>query len=148
MNDDEDDGRRIGELLRVPLNAVVASIYHGLNAAGFSDLRAAHMPILIYIDHPPGGTTVTVLAERAQMTKQSMGELVDYMEKRGYLERIPDPTDKRAKIIRLTERGWDAHEAAPRIGVELEEQWAQRLGPENMQQLRRLLKDLIATLDA
>jgi DNA-binding MarR family transcriptional regulator len=72
----------------------------------------------------------------------------NYMEKRGYLERIPDPTDKRAKIIRLTDRGWEAHETAPRVGLDLEERWAEQLGPEKMRQLRRLLKDLIATLTA
>src|SRR4051795_9851714 len=126
--DDEEDGRRIGELLRVPSQAVVNHCHRALNDAGFTDLRAAHMPVIMYIDHPPGGTTVTALAERAQMTKQSMGELVNYMEKRGYLERIPDPTDKRAKIICLTERGWDAHETAPKVGLDLEERWAERLG--------------------
>jgi DNA-binding MarR family transcriptional regulator len=146
MQDDE-DGRRIGELLRVPNQAVVAHCHRALNDAGFSDLRAAHMPVIMYIDHPPGGTTITALAERAQMTKQSMGELVGYMEKRGYLERIPAPTDKRAKIVRLTARGWEAHETAPRVVLELEERWAERLGPEKMRQLRHLLKDLIATLE-
>ena len=105
------------------------------------------MPIFMYIDHPPVGTTITVLAERAQITKQSMGEVVDYMEKHGYVERIPDPVDKRAKIVRLTARGWEAHEEAPRVVRELEERWAARLGEAKMRQLRGLLKDLIATLE-
>ncbi len=147
MSDLQDDGRRIGELLRVPLQAVVTQCHRGLNEAGFNDLRAAHMTILIHIDHPPGGTNVTVLAERAQMTKQSMGELIDYLEKRGYVERIPDPNDGRAKIVRLTARGWDAHETAPRVGLELEERWAARLGIEKFWQLRGLLKELIAVLE-
>lgn len=147
MKDPQDDGRRIGELLRVPQQAVVAHCHRALNDAGFTDLRAAHMPIIMHIDHPPGGTNVTVLAERAQMTKQSMGELVDYLEKRGYVERVPDPSDGRAKIIRLTARGWKAHETAPRVVLELEERWAAGLGVEKMQQLRGLLKDLIAVLE-
>jgi len=147
MNEDDEDGRRIGELLRVPQQAVVNHCHRALNAAGFRDLRAAHMPIIMHIDHPPGGTTITVLAERAQMTKQSMGELVSYLEQRGYLERIPDPLDRRAKIVRLTERGWEAHKAAPKVVLELEERWAAQLGPEKMRQLRRLLIELIATLD-
>lgn len=147
MSYERDDGRRIGELLRVPSQAVVAHCHRALNDAGFTDLRAAHMPILMHIDHPPAGTTTTVLAERAQMTKQSMGELIDYMERQGYVERIPNPADKRAKIVRLTERGWQAHEAAPRVVLELEERWAARLGEAKMRQLRQLLSDLIATLD-
>ena len=147
MDNNQDDGRRIGELLRIPQQAVVNHCHRALNAAGFTDLRAAHMPIIMHIDHPPSGTNVTLLAERAQMTKQSMGELVDYLEQRGYVERIRDPADGRAKIVRLTERGWEAHEAAPRVVLELEERWAVQLGQEKMQQLRGLLKDLIATLE-
>lgn len=145
--DDNDDGRRIGELLRVPNQAVVNHCHHALNEAGFTDLRAAHMPIFMHIDHPPRGTTITILAERAQMTKQSMGELIDYLERRGYVERIPDSMDKRAKIVRLTDRGWEAHETAPRVVRELEERWAARIGEAKMRQLRGLLKELITTLE-
>lgn len=144
----DDDGRRIGELLRVPNQAVVNHCHQALNAAGFTDLRAAHMPIFMHIDHPPAGTTVTVLAERAQMTKQSMGELVGYLEKQGYVERGPDPADGRAKTVRLTDRGWAAHEEAPRVVRALEDHWAARLGEAKMRELRALLKELIATLEA
>jgi DNA-binding MarR family transcriptional regulator len=143
---DHPDGRRIGELLRVPSQAVVHFISGALARAGYADLRPAHMPIFIYLDHPPGGTRVTDLAERAQVTKQSMGELVAYLEERGYVERIPDPTDRRAKLVRYTPLGWTVHETAPAIALELEAAWADRLGRDKFDQLRSLLKELIASL--
>lgn len=144
---DHDDGRRIGELLRVPGQAVMRHIAGALARAGYADLRPAHMPIFIYLDHPPAGTRVTDLADRAQVTKQSMGELVTYLEERGYVERMPDPTDRRAKLVRFTDRGWAVHETAPRIALDLEADWAARIGQQRFDQLRAILKELIAVLD-
>jgi DNA-binding MarR family transcriptional regulator len=82
------------------------------------------------------------------MTKQSMGQLVADMERGGLVERVPDLTDGRAKIVRLTERGWTMHETASEIVKGLEEDWATRLGGQKLDQLRQLLKELIAALDA
>lgn len=147
MTEQDEDRRLIGALLRAPSQAVVRYIHRAFADAGYTDLRPAHMPILMYVDHPPNGTRITDLAERAQMTKQSMGQLVTDMERLGLVERIPDPTDQRAKIVRYTDRGWEMHEAAIEIGKSLEADWAARFGPENFAELRRLLKGLIAALE-
>jgi DNA-binding MarR family transcriptional regulator len=141
------DGRLIGELLRVPAQAVQRSIHRAFTEAGYAGLRPAHMSILQYVDHPPGGTRITELAERAMMTKQSMGQLVADMELRSLVELTTDPNDGRAKIVRLTERGWEMHEAAGEIAKGLEADWSSRLGPQQFRDLRQLLKDLIASLD-
>jgi DNA-binding MarR family transcriptional regulator len=143
----EPDGRLIGELLRVPAQAVQQSIHRAFTEAGYAGLRPAHMSILQHVDHPPGGTRITELAERAMMTKQSMGQLVADMEERGLVERTTDPGDGRAKIVRLTARGWEMHEAASEIGKGLEADWSSRLGRQKFQDLKQLLKDLIASLD-
>ena len=74
------------------------------------------------------GSRLTDLAERAQITKQSMGNLVDYLEQRGYVERRPDPTDRRAALICLTGRGWDQIRAALSIIATIEHDWARRIG--------------------
>lgn len=66
-------------------------------------LRAAHTQVFESLD--PEGTRLTTLAERAQMSHQAMGELVDEMIRLGYLERLPDPADRRARLIRPSERG-------------------------------------------
>ncbi len=142
------DGRLIGELLRVPAQAVVRHCHRAFTEAGYTGLRPAHMSILQHVDHPPGGTRIGELADRAQMTKQSMGQLVADMERGGLVERVTDPTDGRAKIVRLTERGWTMHETASEIVRGLEADWAARIGGQKLNQLRRLLKELIAVLDA
>jgi DNA-binding MarR family transcriptional regulator len=66
-------------------------------------LRAAHTQVFESLD--PEGTRLTTLAERAQMSHQAMGEMVDELVRHGYLERLPDPADRRARLIRPSARG-------------------------------------------
>jgi DNA-binding MarR family transcriptional regulator len=133
--------RLIGALLRIPAQAVQRHIW-GRLSTDFPELREAHMAVFQHIDHPPGGSRLTDLAERAQVTKQSMGELVDYLERHGYLERITDPEDRRAKLIRMTERGWAVHETADRVAEALQADWGRRFGEERMRTLLDLLRAL------
>jgi len=112
----------------------------GLAEAGFDDLRPAHTAVFQHIE--AGGSRLTDLAERAQITKQSMGYLVDYLEQRGYLERRPDPSDRRAALICLTDRGWAQIHAALATIATLEQEWTHALGKQRMQQLRQLLTEL------
>jgi DNA-binding MarR family transcriptional regulator len=142
----EGDPRLIGQLLRAPYQAVVAHVRDALAAQGFTDLRPAHLGIFQHIDHPPGGSRVTALAERLQITKQSAGDLADHLERRGYVERVPDPSDGRARLVRLTERGWRVHEAAAGMVQGLEAEWGRRMGADKMAQLLRLLRELDAHL--
>jgi DNA-binding MarR family transcriptional regulator len=104
----------------------------------YSDIRVAHGCVFGNID--PEGTRLTELAARARMTKQSVGEVTSDLEQRGYVERVPDPSDGRAKIIRLTERG----RAAQALGVglidEIEQEWAERFGAERVTALREALE--------
>src|SRR5687768_2440033 len=77
-----------------------------LAAAGHDDIRAAHGAVFSYM--PARGARLTELARRARITKQSMGELIRDLEDLGYVERIPDPTDRRAQVLRYTDKGRDA----------------------------------------
>ena len=130
----------VGILLREPFQEVVRRVSVGLVDAGFDDVRPAHTAVFQHIE--AGGSRLTDLAERAQMTKQSMGYLVDHLEQRGYLERRPDPSDRRAALISLTDRGWEQVRASLRIIATIEEEWASGLGQPRMEQLRELLGDL------
>jgi DNA-binding MarR family transcriptional regulator len=130
----------VGILLREPFQEVVRRVSVGLVEAGFDDVRPAHTAVFQHIE--AGGSRLTDLAERAQITKQSMGYLVDHLEQRGYLERRPDPSDRRAVLISLTDRGWEQVRASLRIIATIEEEWASGLGQLRMQQLRELLGDL------
>ncbi len=130
----------VGILLRVPFQEIVARVSAGLAEAGFDDLRPAHTVVFQHIGAE--GSRLTDLAERAQITKQSMGYLVDYLEERGYLERRPDPTDRRAALVCLTDRGWAQVRTALAIIAAVEAEWARALGPRRMEQLRALLSEL------
>jgi len=135
-----DERPNIGILLRVPFQEVVSRVSEGLAEAGFDDIRPAHTAVFQHIRAE--GSRLTELAERAQLTKQSMAYLVDYLDQRGYVERQADPTDRRASLIVLTERGWAEVRAALKIIAAIEQDWASRLGKRRMQELRALLTDL------
>jgi DNA-binding MarR family transcriptional regulator len=130
----------IAELLRGPFQILVDELHEGLAEAGYPDIRPAHGNVFGYIRKE--GSRLTELAERAQLTKQTMGYLVDYLEERGYVEREPDPDDKRAKIVRLTDEGRELVGVAREIMGRIESRWAELLGEERMEQLRELLKEL------
>ena len=135
----------IGILLRDVLQEVVHRVSAGLSDAGFEDIRPAHTAVFQHVE--ADGSRLTDLAERAQITKQSMGYLVDYLEQHGYLERRPDPTDRRVALICLTDRGWDQIRAALAIIAAIEDDWARRIGKRRMEQLRDVLRELGATPD-
>ena len=136
----------LGALLRIPFQAIVARIGTGLRARGYDDLRPAHFVIFQQIS--PHGSRVTELADQAQITKQSMGALVDYVESRGYIERIPDPDDHRAKLVRLTPKGQALEQAAREILSQTENEWARQIGPEQMRSLKTALQEIIAVIEA
>jgi len=135
-----DQTPNIGILLRDLAQEVVRRVAAGLTEAGFGDVRPAHTAVFQHID--ADGSRLTDLAERAQITKQSMGYLVDYLEDRGYLERRPDPNDRRVALICLTDRGWNEIKAALAIIADVEDEWARRLGKARMRELHKALAEL------
>ena len=140
-------GPLIAALLRIPYQAVIARVTRRLGEE-FPGLRPAHLIVFQTLDHPPAGTRLTELAERAQMTPQSMGELVDALERRGYVRRVPDPADRRAKLICYTDRGWAVHERGGEIVMDLQAEWAKRLGGEKLDHLLSLLRELHDSLQS
>ena len=115
-------------------------MHQRLAAAGYGDIRPHHGAVFGHLD--PGGMRLTELAERAQTTKQLMSYLVDSLEERGYVERVPDPSDRRAKLVRFTARGLEAARAGSAIIYGIEEEWAHRVGEQHMRHLRSLLEHL------
>ena len=133
-------GRHLGVLLRDSWHVFLDELFKRLAAEGFDDLRPAYSPVFQHIER--GGTRVGVLAERAQMTNQSMGYLVDALERRGYVQRQPDPADRRAALVVITDRGRDEIAAARRLIAEIEREWTDRIGREHMASLRQALEGL------
>jgi DNA-binding MarR family transcriptional regulator len=121
------------------VNRVVDDVIHaGLDAAGFPDIRRHHGVVFEMLD--PGGTRVVDIARRARITKQAVGEMVADLERRGYVARRPDPSDGRAKLVVLTERGQRAMDAAVAAVRELETAWLAELGEERFGALRGTLE--------
>ena len=114
-------------------------IRQGVVAAGHP-IRAAHAAVFVTIDRE--GSRLTRLAERAAMTPQAMGELVDDLVARGYLERVPDPADRRAKLIMLTDLGFQALQAAFDTILEIEAELRAELGAGGLTKLQRGLRRL------
>jgi len=137
--------KRVGVLLRTPHHAVVSRIHRGLVARGFDDFHPAHLAVFQNMDAE--GSRTTHLAAKAQITKQSMGYLVDHLEAHGYVRREPDPLDGRAKLVRMTERGWQVMDAAFAIVDELEAEWAAQLGEERFHELRKGLGELFEIVE-
>ncbi|MGN6171034.1 MAG: MarR family winged helix-turn-helix transcriptional regulator [Solirubrobacteraceae bacterium] len=130
-------------LLSVAFDGFAEELYERMSAAGFGDIRPGHGCVFGGID-PDNGSRLTELAERAFMTKQSVGEVTSDLEQRGYLERIADPNDGRAKIIRLTGHGREAYAVGRQLIDDLEREWAERYGEERVAALRDALEAVTA----
>lgn len=126
----------LGEAYSVLGHQIVA----GVAGAGFQQ-RPAHSAVFAHIDRE--GTRLTELAQRANITPQAMGELVDDLELRGYVMRRPDPDDRRAKLITLTSTGTAAVEAALRTIAGIERRLNQQYGESRMSELRSILRGII-----
>lgn len=129
-------------LLDLVLEALLAEFRDELEEAGYADLRPTHGCVFRFVRED--GMRLTELATLAGITKQSAGEIVDELARLGYVERIPDPEDRRAKLISLTGKG----EEAQRIGYGLfggiEARWAERYGTERVAAMRELLQEIAA----
>jgi DNA-binding MarR family transcriptional regulator len=107
---------------------------------GHETVRPAHAAVFQYLDDT--GTTVSLLAERARMTKQAMAELIRHLEAHGYVRRVPDPTDGRAKLVLPTDRGNEVIEVAQSLAPEIEGRISALLGAQRTAALRTDLETL------
>lgn len=115
----------------VALNGLVLA---RLAERGHAAVRPAHSAVFEHLDET--GTSVSALAERAQMTKQAMAELVRHLETHGYVTRVPDPADRRTKLVLPTQSGREVVAIAQDLIPELEERIAGLIGTERVRALR------------
>ncbi|MGE5597111.1 MAG: MarR family winged helix-turn-helix transcriptional regulator [Hyphomicrobiales bacterium] len=124
-------------LLRDGFQQIVGRVHRRLAELGFDDVRPAHLVIFQHIS--PEGSRIGELAERAQLTNQSVGYLVDYLEEHGYVVRQQDPRNRRATLVKLTEHGWREMEACSQALGEIEADLVEHMGRAEFDQLMALL---------
>lgn len=124
----------------IAARAAADRIFRTVRDAGFEDVTIAQSRLMMGIDAE--GTRLSVLADRAQVAKQTVTALVDKLERAGYVERVPDPSDGRARLVRLTPRAGAALPVARAEEDRIEAEWRAHLGDERMDQLRQALTAL------
>jgi len=129
-------------LLQVAYNSLARRIFRFVAAAGFSDLRPSHGNVLEHLSYIDG-QRLNELASRAGMTPQSMGELVDDLERRDYVERRADPADRRARRVYLTKKGRTTRAAAAQAVTDMEGRLEALLGHATYVRLRATLTEVI-----
>jgi DNA-binding MarR family transcriptional regulator len=134
----------VGAMLRVVWQWVRDQMYAGVVAAGYDDLNAAHVGLWRY----PGleGQRPSQLADRAGITKQSVNDLLGHLEGHGYLVRVPDSGDGRARVIRLTSKGRRLERTIYAEAGAAQRQIAEILGPRRFAQMHRSLELLTEQL--
>jgi DNA-binding MarR family transcriptional regulator len=130
----------LGVLAGRLLFAVQRELFASLAAKGFDDLHPRHGAVMAYLD--PDGVRATELAKLSGQHKQVIGTLVDELERLGYVERHPDPADRRAKLVCPTERGLEQMRTADKIMAGLQERQARRLGREAFAQFKAMFMDI------
>jgi DNA-binding MarR family transcriptional regulator len=131
-----------GTLLLHAFQGFQRLLFDGYRARGQVDLRPKHGAVIANLDAE--GTRPSVLAARAGITKPAMGELIDEMEAIGYVRRVPDPSDRRAKLVVPTDRALARQVVARELMTEIEAVYLDHLGPSAYLSLRRRLTELIA----
>lgn len=128
-------------LLMLGSRTIIDDLHKRLAQIGYDDVRPAHGFAFQRI--APHGATGNEIAEFLDITKQAASEMVDYLEKHGYVKRQPHPTDRRGKIVILTDRGWGCLQESAAILSYLGAQWAAIIGAQRMEELRTSLRQLI-----
>jgi DNA-binding MarR family transcriptional regulator len=136
----------VGTLLLLAYRRFESELFAELHRAGHLELRPKHGAVLASVER--AGTRPSELAERAGMTKASMGELVDDLEALGYVRRTRDPDDGRARRVVLTDAGLDVARLAQEVIAGIERRWSATIGRRAFRDLAALLERLAVDLPA
>ena len=137
---DDEQPVDLGVALFIPYRYMEDRIFRAVQDAGFDDWTLAQVRVFQRLG--PDGSRLTDLADQAQMSKQSAGVLVDQLERLGYVRRVPDPTDGRARLIVIEERGRRAAEVARATSTAILAEWTAFLGTRNFALLHQILDQL------
>jgi DNA-binding MarR family transcriptional regulator len=146
MSTSSGERHHIGQLLAQLTRLFQTELFERLRAAGLADARVPHTHVTAFIKAE--GSRLTDLAAQARMTLPAMSELVDDLQRLGIVERRPDPGDGRAKLICLTDAGWEAMRTAQGAIADIEAEYAGLVGPERFESAAHTLDALLRALAA
>jgi DNA-binding MarR family transcriptional regulator len=133
------DDLNFGLLLFIPYRFLESAVLAELKAHGH-DIPLNQARVFQRI--APGGSRLAELAGAAQVSKQTVGSIVDQLERSGYVRRVPDPSDARARLVTVTAKGQELVEISLPVVREVEAAWAAHLGAARTRQLREALTAL------
>ena len=139
-----DDELNLGLLLFIPYRAMESAVLTALREHGHH-LTISQARVFQRIG--PDGSRPGELAEAAQLSKQTLGSILDQLERAGYVARTPDPADGRARLVTITDRGRELVALSLPVVREIERSWARHLGPDRTRQLRAALTELRSITD-
>ena len=139
------DHPQLGLLLRLLHQHWSQAVEAALDEAGFDDIRPPHANVFTFV--PPEGIQVSELTRLAHVRKQTMAQAVEELERLGYVERRPDPRDRRARLVVLTPRGTAVRPVAMAAGRSVYARWAELSSPLQLESLRRSLEALLGRLE-
>lgn len=134
----------IPALLAMAFRTVMDQVHESLAAEGFDDVRPAHGFVFQYLSQCEVGATAVELGVHLGVTKQAAVQLVDELERRGYVERGPHPTDRRSRMVVLAPRGWACVASVVRRWGEVEARWGDLIGVDRVDHLRADLRRIVA----
>lgn len=134
----------LGLLLRLVHQRWTQAVESALDQAGFGDVRPSHANVFTFAR--PEGIQVSELTKLAHVRKQTMAQAVEELEKGGYVERRPDPADRRARLVFLTKKGRSVQPIAVAAGQRVDVSWAELTSPGQIEDLRRALQKLLSQL--
>ena len=144
MSDTSANGLNLGLLLFIPYRFMESAVLAELRAHGH-DIPLNQARVFQRI--APEGSRLAELAEAAQVSKQTVGSIVDQLERAGYVERAADPRDRRARLVTITAKGQQLIELSAPVVRRVESIWEAHLGPARCQQLRLTLQTLCDITD-
>jgi DNA-binding MarR family transcriptional regulator len=136
---DDDEDLNLGLLLFIPYRHMESAVLETLREHGH-DLPLNQARVFQRV--APGGSRLAELAEAAQVSKQTIGSIVDQLEAAGYVRRDPDPTDARARLVTVTGKGRELVALTLPVIRRIEADWTARLGRPRIRQLRQMLSEL------
>ncbi|MEO7261587.1 MAG: MarR family transcriptional regulator [Jatrophihabitantaceae bacterium] len=139
MADNDAAELNLGLLMFIPYRFMESAVLAALRTHGH-DIPLNQARVFQRI--APGGSRLADLAEAAQVSKQTLGSIVDQLEQAGYVERIPNPTDARARLVTVTTRGRELVELSAPVVRAVEASWEAHLGTVRTKQLRQALSAL------